>query len=187
MLGKKRFIRKLRLENFLSFGPESTEIELNSLNVLIGPNGAGKSNFIEAIDFLGASATDLTLPIRAGGGVQEWLWKGGSGTPVAEVDATLYYPQNPAPLRHKLSFTAVNARFELVDEAIENEDPTAGNTDVYFYYRYQKGHPVLNVRSPEANGTKPNYSRSERNLRREDLALDQSVLSHPPHSSYAPF
>lgn len=175
MLGEKRFIHKLRLENFLSFGPESNEIELNSLNVLIGPNGAGKSNFIEAIDFLGSSATDLTLPIRAGGGVQEWLWKGASGVPVAEVDATVYYPQNPVPLRHKLSFTAVNSRFELIDEAIENEYPLPGKDEVYFYYRYQKGHPVLNVRSPKIKGDKSNYQ--QRNLRREDLALDQSVLS----------
>ena len=176
ILGDKRFIRTLRLENFLSFGPTSTAIELNSLNVLIGPNGSGKSNFIEAIDFLAASATDLTRPVRDGGGVQEWLWKGNSGTSIAEIDATLYYPANNVPLRHRLTFTSVKSRFELIDEAIENEYAFAGNTDAYFYYRYQKGHPVLNVRSSEANGFKPNYQRSERNLRREDLALDQSVI-----------
>ena len=176
MLGDKRFIRKLRLNNFLSFGPNSTEIELNALNVLIGPNGAGKSNFMEAIDFLAASATDLSLPIRTGGGVQEWLWKGSSGTAVAEIDATLDYHQQAMPLRHKLSFTAVNARFELVDEAIEDEHAVDGQMDT-FYYRYQKGHPVLNVRLLETKGIKSTDQRSERKLRREDFALDQSVLS----------
>jgi predicted ATPase len=176
MLGETRFIQKLRVENFLSFGPASTEVELNSLNVLIGPNGVGKSNFIAAVDFLSASATDLPQLMRAGGGVQEWLWKGATDTPIAEVEATLSNFQNPA-LRHKLSFTAVNARFEVVDEAIENAYSSPSSADVPFYYRYQKGHPVLNIRSPEVNGITSNQPRSERALRREDLTLDQSVLS----------
>ncbi|MCB0064763.1 MAG: AAA family ATPase [Caldilineaceae bacterium] len=134
-LGDKRFIRTLRLENFLSFGPDSTALELNSLNVFIGPNGSGKSNFIEAIDFLTASATDLTQPIRAGGGVQEWLWKGAAETAIAEIDATLYYPANNTPLRHRLAFTSVNGRFELIDEAIENEYSFGENTDVGVAFR----------------------------------------------------
>ncbi len=33
----KRFIRTLRLKNFLSYGSEGEEIELQPLNVLIGP------------------------------------------------------------------------------------------------------------------------------------------------------
>jgi predicted ATPase len=36
------FLRSLKLNNFLSFGPESLEIELTPLNVLIGPNASGK-------------------------------------------------------------------------------------------------------------------------------------------------
>ncbi|MEZ4661428.1 MAG: AAA family ATPase [Caldilineaceae bacterium] len=176
MLGDKRFIRTLRLQNFLSFGPASPEIELKSLNVLIGPNGAGKSNFIEAIDFLAASATDLTRPIRSGGGVQEWIWKGLPDTVTAEIDATLYYPENSVPLRHRLSFSAVNSRFELIDEAVENEYAFPDKPDVYFYYRYQQGHPVLNVQLPDTNGTSATYPSGVRNLRREDLELDQSVI-----------
>jgi AAA15 family ATPase/GTPase len=45
----KRFIRTMRLQNFLSYGSEGEEIELQPLNVLIGPNASGKSNLIEAI------------------------------------------------------------------------------------------------------------------------------------------
>jgi AAA15 family ATPase/GTPase len=45
----KRFIRTLRLQNFLSYGSEGEAIELRSLNVLIGANASGKSNLIEAI------------------------------------------------------------------------------------------------------------------------------------------
>ncbi len=47
MLGEKRLIQSIRLQNFLSFGPEAEGIELKSLNVLIGPNPQGKSNLIK--------------------------------------------------------------------------------------------------------------------------------------------
>ena len=92
MSGSKKLIRSLRLRNFLSFGPDSEEINLESLNVLIGPNAAGKSNLIDAVDFLRSSCKDFSGPIRQGGGVEEWLWKGAAKTPVAEVEATVFYP-----------------------------------------------------------------------------------------------
>jgi len=176
MLGTKKLIRSLRLRNFLSFGPDSGEIPLESLNVLIGPNAAGKSNLIEAIDFLRTSYGDLTYPIRQGGGIEEWLWKGASKIPVAEVEATVFYPRGIMPLRHRLAFTMTGQRFELVDEAVENERPEASNlTDIRFYYRYQSGHPVISVYPDAAeNGSE---TRAERKLRREDMALDQSILS----------
>lgn len=174
MLGDKRFIRTLRLQNFLSFGPTSYELELNSLNVLIGPNGAGKSNLMEAIDLLRASATNLPEPIQSGGGVNEWLWKGATHPPVAEVAATLDFPDGFKPLRHRFSFTALGQRFTLVDEAIEDEHVDNDRiSDVRFYYRYQQGHPVVNVRAVSAIGD----DRVERKLRPEDFKPDQSVLS----------
>ena len=83
MLEEHRLIKSIKLQNFLSFGSEAEEIELKSLNVLIGPNASGKSNLIEAIGFLRASPIDLALPIRDGGGVIEWLWKGSSKTAIA--------------------------------------------------------------------------------------------------------
>ena len=63
----KRFIHKIKLQNFLSYGSEGEEIELQPLNVLIGPNGSGKSNLIEAIGLLQATPGNLTAPIREGG------------------------------------------------------------------------------------------------------------------------
>ena len=42
----KRFLRSIRLENILSFGP-GVEFPLEPLNVLIGANASGKSNLIE--------------------------------------------------------------------------------------------------------------------------------------------
>ena len=78
------------------------------------------------------------------------------------------------PLRHRISFTMVGQRAELIDEAVENERPTRQHeSDVYFYYRYQRGHPVVNIKTekPGPDG------RARRDLRREDLPHDQSVLS----------
>jgi predicted ATPase len=176
MLGTKKLIRSLRLTNFLSFGPGSQEIPLESLNVLVGPNAAGKSNLIEAIDFLRMSHKDLLYPIRQGGGIEEWLWKGATDIPVAEIDATVFYPSGIMPLRHKIAFTMRGQRFELVDEAVENEHPEAGSlTDVRFYYRYYSGRPVISVYPDTSDDSGPNHS--ERRLRREDIALDQSILS----------
>lgn len=177
MLGDKRLIESIKLQNFLSFGPDAEEIELKSLNVLIGPNASGKSNFIEAIGFLQASPVDLGLPIREGGGILEWLWKGSRRTPIAEVNATVYYTGGTMPLRHRISFTMVGQRFELADEAVENEHPdTPQSKEVRFYYRYQKGHPVIRAYSEKAEKGNRRI-RYRRNLRREDLALDQSILS----------
>lgn len=177
MLSDKRFIRTLHLQNLLSFGPSTPPLELSSLNVFIGPNGSGKSNIIEVIDLLRASATDLTVPVRAGGGVAEWLWKGVEATPIAELNATIYYPNGLMPLRHTISFTMEGQRFYLVDEAVENErEEFVGAQDVRFYYRYQKGRPVLRIRTTDDNGATEGNDR-RRQLRREDLALDQSVLS----------
>ncbi len=178
MLGDKRFIKTLRLRNLLSFGPDSQAIGLEALNVVIGPNGSGKSNILEAIELLRASASDLVAPVRAGGGTEEWLWKGTESLPVAEMDATLYNPNGIMALRHRISFASVGQRFDLVDEAIENErGEFEGATDVRFFYRYQAGHPVLSVRAVDINGAFTEKERRERKLQREDLAPNQSVLS----------
>ena len=136
----KRFIRTMRLQNFLSYGSEGEEIELQPLNVLIGPNASGKSNLIEAIGFLKATPTDLTAPIRKGGGIREWLWKAGKEPPIAEIEATIEYPKEVIPLLYRLCFTTVEQRLEIVDEEIENNNINEQEQDdVYFYYRYQRG------------------------------------------------
>ena len=162
-------LQSIRLDNILSFGPGTAELPLEPLNVLIGPNASGKSNLIEALSLLAAAPGDLQQPIREGGGVREWLWKGAAGTPTATVDVTVEYPDGPTALRYRLSFTETGARFELRDEVIENEKPTNPyDEQPYFYYRYRDGHPVLNVMGE---------ARSERRLSREDVTPDQSILS----------
>lgn len=167
----KRFLRSIRLRNILSFGPDTPELPLEPLNVLIGPNASGKSNLIEALSLLAAAPRDLQHPIREGGGVREWPWKGTERLGTAMLDVTVEYPKAAMPLRYRLSFKEAGWRFDLQDEAVENQGPLPGNTDPYFYYRYQEGRPVLNV------FTDADTTRSSRRLLRDDVKPDQSILS----------
>ncbi len=173
-MADKKLIDALTVRNLLSYGDESPEIGLEPLNVLIGPNASGKSNIIEALSLLRATPNDLTAPIRDGGGIREWLWKGVKDTPTAEIGATIHYPEGVMPLRYRINFTMVGQRLELIDEAIENVALDGSDQDVYFY-RYKHGQPALNVRTfHEGPST---VQGGIRQLRREDLRLDQSVLS----------
>ena len=174
----KRLLQGLKLENFLSYGEHGVETELGPLNVLIGPNTSGKSNLIEAIGLLRATPTDLTVPIREGGGIGEWLWKGQAKDSVAKMEARVNYPEGIMPLRYRISFTRVGQRLELADEVVENVRRSSPDAeDVHFFYRFRDGHPVLNVRSVVEEAAGSGEGRTRRSLRREDLDLEQSVLS----------
>lgn len=159
-------IDSLQLTNFLSFGPDSQPVPLGPLNVLIGLNGSGKSNFLEAFDLLRNAPEHITRPIREGGGIKDWLWQGGTGAPSAAINAVVRYPKKPpVTLRYLLSFTEVGQRFEIVDEQIENEKADRGHKEPYFYYRYQGGNSVLNVKG------------RKRALRHEDVDSNRSILA----------
>ena len=167
-----KFINSLTIQNLLSYGSSGEIIDLQPLNVIIGTNGVGKSNLIEVLGLLQGIPTDLTKPIREGGGVDEWLWKGTKETPIAKIEAIIDYPEGRMPLRYRIDLTTVAQRLELIDETIENEHRNNDSEqDVFFFYRYQKGHPVLNTRTITENEP------TRRQLRREDLKPDQSVLS----------
>lgn len=116
----KRFIHSLKLQNFLSFGSEGEEIELQPLNVLIGANASGKSNLIEAFGILKALPTDVLAPIRRGGGVSEFLWKGSDDIPTAKIETVVEYRTNML-LRYSLGFTAVEQRLKINTEAVKNQ------------------------------------------------------------------
>ena len=163
------FIQTIRLNNILSYGSSNDEFPLKPLNVLIGPNASGKSNLVEALSLLAAAPKDLQAPIREGGGIRDWLWKGAPRLAAATVEVTVEYPNGHMPLRYRLSFAETGARFELRDEAVENQRPTNPHDEQpYFYYRFQEGRPVLNVQGE---------ARFDRHLGREDVKPDQSILS----------
>ena len=141
------FLRSLKLNNFLSFGPNSQDIELKELNVIIGPNASGKSNFIEALELIHATPTDISSAIRLGGTAGEWLWKGASPPKPALIEARIGPKGSTPELRYRLAFTEANGRLEIVDEALENSKPQlSGASDVFFYYRFQNGNPVINIK-----------------------------------------
>ena len=160
-------IKSIRLTHFLSYGGGTEEIALLPLNIIIGPNGSGKSNLIEALELIRATPKDLLTPIRDGGGVRDWLWKGtkSPSTAIATVDAVFVNPKSNACLRYLLSFTEVAQRFEVVDERVENEKPDQGHKQPYFYYRFTNGHGVMNVRG------------KQRKLQHEEIDPSASILS----------
>ena len=159
-------IHAIKLNNFLSFGASAQAIPLGPLNVIIGPNGSGKSNLLESIELLKNAPEQLLKPIREGGGVRDWLWKGGQINPTASLDVVIDYPKGSQNLRYKLSFAEVHQRFEIVDEKIENENPTNPNRPgAYFFYHFNNGHPTLNL------------NEGKRTLKQEDVDMEKSILA----------
>ena len=140
-------IRSMALKNFLSFGENQGPVVLHDLNVIIGPNGSGKSNLLEAIDLLRHAPDQLMRPIREGGGVRDWLWKGAEGTPVASLDVVVDSLLSKHDLRYKLAFTSVGQRFTVDEERIENVVSTVAGQEPHFYYRFADGQSVLNVKN----------------------------------------
>lgn len=164
-------IKELSLQNFLSYGAKNA-VSLNDLNILIGPNGSGKSNLIEAIDLIHNAPMNLLNPIRDGGGISEWIWKGqGVSSKEARIE-TIFNRDDTGKrnIRHVLTFSSVLQRFEIRDERIEDEFPMPGHDAPYFYYHLNNGYPYLNVQ--ESSG-----SSRRRELRPEDIDLSASILS----------
>ena len=157
-------IRSLKIENLLSFGA-STEIPLGPLNVVIGPNGSGKSNLIEVIGLLQSAPRELVVPVREGGGIRDWLWKGAPKTPVASIEAVLDYPRGRQPLRHRIAFRDSGGRLEVADERIENDLAETGQTVPFLYFGYQNGRPMFHINARKLF------------LYREDFNPQQSILS----------
>jgi predicted ATPase len=179
------FLTSLRLDGFLSFPPGSKAVKLMPLNVIIGPNGSGKSNFIEALELIHATPTAFASAISDGGGAAEWIWKGDQAKDIASIEALINGVSAPGGipnLRYRLSFTASGHRTEVTDEAIEElEKRRPSETDVFFYYRFQGGHPVISVREitnvNEVTGEAGKDTWIKRYLQRQDLPADESVLS----------
>ena len=170
-----KFIHKLGMRGLLSFPPDMKPFELHDLNVLIGPNGSGKSNLIEIVELLRATPTDFAAAIRDGGGAKEWLWKGKTKNRVAEIEIEtgdrstgLKTPSGRA-LSYRLEFVDNNTRVEVLDEAIEETKPLPGKNDTYFYYRFQRGNPAVNIKDQDEE--KP-----PRRIERHAMRPDQSVL-----------
>jgi predicted ATPase len=172
----------IKLQNLLSFGPGSEALQLRNLNVFIGPNAAGKSNLIEALSLIratpasaAASDADPRGVVRRGGGVSEWIWKGEKRTP-AVIDVVINYPAGNKPLRHLISFRGDEQGFQVEDERIEDEAPSPGEREPYFYYRFQHGTPVVNIKG----------STRQRRLARDTVNKELSILAQRRDSEQYP-
>jgi predicted ATPase len=116
-------IKSIKLKNLLSFGDPGLDLELKPLNVLIGPNGSGKSNLIDAISLLQAAPRDIAEPIRRGGGIAEWIYKGSdnSGFDV-EVSLQSFDRTDLVHVRHAFSIGIESHRpffdYESIEEIV---------------------------------------------------------------------
>ena len=158
-------IHHLYIRNLLSFGDRGLALGLQPLNVLAGPNGSGKSNVLEAISLLRATGSDIQMALSKGGRMMDWVWQ---GNPEGEVrlEAILDNHAHGKDLRHVFAFQKQGYGIELLDERIEYESPYPGKDDVYFFYRWLNGRPVLNT----AEG-------GSRQLRRETVERGKSIIA----------
>ena len=168
-----RFLESIRLENILSYGPDAKPFPLEPLNVFIGPNGSGKSNLIEALSLLAAAPRDLQEPIRAGGGVSNWLWKGFDLAQAATIEVTSRLLDSLPVLSYQLSFSkspirGLGSHFEMVSEVVETiKAPDDSVEEGQFHYRSSgRQAEVL------ANGES-----TTRELGSDEIDFKQSILS----------
>jgi predicted ATPase len=173
------FLKSLKLSGFLSFPPDAQAVELQPLNVLIGPNASGKSNLIEGIELLHSTPTALAALIREGGTAAEWLWKGEPAAEHAAVEVVMRGSSGVRDLRYRLGFAPSGQRMQVVEEIIEEETKREpGERDVFFYYRFQQGRPIIGSRSlPSVHDIGTGEVYTIRLLEREDLIPDESILS----------
>ena len=169
----RRFIKSIRLDNILSYGPGTEEFTLEPLNVLIGPNASGKSNLIEIIALLAATPVDLQHRMLLCGGAREWIWKGSEQLGISTIEVTV--ESILEPIRYRLSFTEKAHRFVLVDEVIEQATPPLDSSLPYYYYQYQAGKPTINLIYKPDNESESKRYMSD--ILPEELNLASSILS----------
>jgi len=177
MLGKRIF-QNLMLSRFLSFGDEQ-EIELQPLNLLIGPNGSGKSNLIEAFRILNATPEDIGKPIREGGGISEYVWKGDAVYNSLEIGVKVNWESGDFHLSYGLSLFNNGLRLELLDEAIKPISDNATNSLPEFIYSLMDDgrgeiYPKLPIASTSTNApSEVQYARDVISVQSERSILSQ--------------
>lgn len=171
-------IHRLKVSGLLSFGPQGIDLPMEPLNVLIGPNGAGKSNLLEVLALLRAAPRELARPIKRGGGIWEWLWKGDESPHKATMEAIVDDPKKDSPLRHVLEFTDHGGRFEVTDERIEC-------AETEFSYRLHQGSHTFGIHTElkeERTSSRPILSDAV-TIKEESLGLATYRTREKPEES----
>ena len=100
-------IQSITPRGLLSFGLDTPPLDLRPLNVLIGPNASGKSNLIDLLRLVQSLPSDMQAPIRGGGGVEGWLWKGASPISEPSLDLVALPPIFGQHHHHHLAFSGI--------------------------------------------------------------------------------
>lgn len=174
-------LRRLTLRNLLSFGPQTAPLELGPLNVLIGPNGSGKTNFLEALAVLQAAPREIAGPVREGGGVLEWLWKGADREPQGLIEAVIDSSWS-TPLRYQLMLGAKGPHFAIAQEVLEEAaDPQrrylVHDAREAWIHSSQDGAQVIGTSDPR---DEPNELRFYPGEDRSVLAVVRDAEEHEP-------
>ncbi|MET0795267.1 MAG: AAA family ATPase [Polyangiaceae bacterium] len=172
---KPPFIESLRLDGFLSFPPESQSIDLRGLNVLIGPNGSGKSNFLEALSLLATlgDSEHFHSRLRIGGGVEQWIWKGGRHDK-ASIHAKLYDAERNRKFGYDFSFAASPQGPVVLEESFADfEDGGPAPREIYFRVSGDKFVVATKFIGPD--GIDPNYTTGV--VDRQYVRADASLMS----------
>ena len=175
------FIHRLGLQGLLSFPPDMEPFALQPLNVLIGPNGSGKTNVIEALELLRAAPTNLGKAIQSGGGIEEWMWKGGKGLS-AKINLKMegaYWSKGP--FHYLLDFLNFGSGLIINDEGIDEIESGKEEKVRRSIYRFDNGNPVISVRNLDSSSIW-----TERNLERDSFDIGESILSQIKEPSIHP-
>ena len=165
----RELFKSIQLQNVLSYGPDTPGFELGPLNILIGPNASGKSNLIEALSIIAAAPRDIQTPLREGGGIHEWTWKGVPEATAATVQLTVGLEYRSFLLRYELSFHELSSRFMLLEEIVDDSPSREAGEKPTSFYRYELGKTEINVREQDLSG--------RRLTQIDDVKHDQSILS----------
>jgi predicted ATPase len=152
----KRFIRRIRLTNLLSFGPKGEEVELGPLNVLIGPNNSGKSNFTEALWLLQALRSDLAAAFRKTSAA-DWIWKGGDPSAAAHIEVRVSDEALNATSNYYLAFARYGDHLRIVTEGIGTDSSPHG---FYEFTIDQGAHVSRDAESTEESAHVPEHMMS---------------------------
>jgi predicted ATPase len=173
----KRFLHSIRLTNLLSYGSEGVALSLEPLNVLIGPNASGKSNLVEALSLLSALPRDILGPIRDGGGIDNWIWKGAGSPSRVEVEIVLEIPGGEVPLRYRLAFTSEGLRAQILKETLNFELLPKEPPDKALIYDNRGKLVMVKARTVKKVGRRTIRPASGYELYGVEVSSDQSVFS----------
>lgn len=162
-------LTRIKAQNLLSFGPHGIDLELPALTVLIGPNGSGKSNLLETVGLLLGAPHDLSTPIRASGGISDWIWRGNNERyPVASLEVTMNLPPLlDGEITHTIELVSVGQMFGLQEETIRGGTILAFASDPKVVW-HRDGKTAY--RTTWVDG-------EEHNIETREVGIDKSVLS----------